>query len=209
MKANVLKYGGWAVAILFLILWLRSCDKGETRIVETPEIKGSFPVQNNPAPNPAPKPVYKYLAGKTKTDTVTVENPINLRLWEYYQNAKQSKKDSLHASAIGEREYTLNNEDEFLKTTSHIKTRGELLSHQITEYTIKPQKVAVKAPETVLRLLAGAEVGSNSSFNQFTYKANIGLQNSKGNVIRASYQKVNNEDYFLIGKEWSIFNIRR
>ena len=174
------------VALILYIFLFDGCgkDKGITTTVATPEVTGSFPAVINPAPNPAPKPEYRYLAGKDKTDTITVENPVNIDLWNYYVNAEQSKKDSIHADAIGEREYTLNNEDKFLKTTSHIKTRGELLSYQLTEYTIKPQDVEIKNP---FRLLAGFEIGNTIELDDVSAKGNLMLQNRKGNILSVGY----------------------
>lgn len=190
---------------LAFLLWLEKCtgDSKESTVI-IPEKKGNFPERQNPEPIPPPEKeyVYKYI---TKTDTVkiTVENPINEELMAFYLASQN--KDSLYAAAIGEREYNIVEEDSLLMTENHIKTQGHLLSFQ-QSYTIKPREVKVNPKETVLRLLGGFEVGNTTQLDNFTAKANLGIQNRKGNILSVGYDT---EERIWIGYDFSIFNIKK
>lgn len=183
-------------------------DKPETVIVNTPEVKGSFPAVVNPASVPAPEKVYvyKYIDRVTR-DTVEIvtENPVNETLLAYYNNATQREKDSLHADAIGIREYDIPQEDSLLKTDNYIKAQGTVLEFK-QSYTIKPQKVAVKKKETVFRMLAGFEVGNTLQIDNPVAKANLMLQNKKGNILTVGYDI---DKRIWVGYNFSIFNIKK
>lgn len=204
MNTNLIKYGGWAIAVIFLIAWLRGCG-GDTKTVyvEVPAKHGKFDTVKEPKPIIRVQKEYVYLAGKDKTDTVKVENPINQQLWEFYQ--MHQNKDSLYADAIGEREYNIKQEDSLLITENYIKSQGKVLAFQ-QSYTIKPQKIAVKDKETFLRLLGGVEVGNTKQLNDFTAKGSIMLQNSKGNTFSVGYDT---EKRMYVGYWFSIFNWRK
>lgn len=193
------------IAVLIFLLWQKSCTgESKPQTVIVPEQKGSFTERLNPEPIPASEKeyVYKYI---TKTDTVkiTVESPVNEDLMAFYLASKN--KDSLYADAIGEREYNIVEEDSLLMTENHIKTQGHLMSFQ-QSYTIKPREVKVKPKETVLRLLGGFEVGNTTQLDNFTAKANLGLQNRKGNILSVGYDT---EERIWIGYDFSIFNIKK
>lgn len=193
------------IGVLMFLLWQKSCtgDK-EPQTVVIPEQKGSFPERQNPEPIPAPKKeyVYKYI---TETDTVKieVENPINQELMAFYLASKN--KDSLYADAIGEREYNIVEEDSLLMTENQIKTQGHLLSFQ-QSYTLKEREVPVKQKETVLRLLGGFEVGNTTQLDNFTAKANLGLQNRKGNILSVGYDT---EENWWLGYQINLGEIKR
>jgi hypothetical protein len=57
------------------------------------------------------------------------------------------------------------------------------------------------------RILLGAEIGSNFDLD-LTYKINLSFQNQKGNINKVSIQRINSENYFLIGKEISIIKFK-
>lgn len=193
------------IAVLLILLWQKSCSgKDEPVVITVPEKHGSFPDVVNPDPIPAPEKeyVYRYI---TKTDTIEVitQNPINKELMDYYL-ASQSK-DSLYAEAIAEQDYHIPFEDSLIKTDSYIKAQGKVLSFK-QDYTIKEQKIPYRPKETVLRLLGGFEVGNTIQLNDFSAKANIMLQNRKGNILSAGYDT---NERIWIGYNFSIFNIRK
>lgn len=191
------------IALAFL-LWQKSCTgEPKQQTVVVPEKKGIFPERLNPEPIYIDRPV-----AVIKWDTVKfpVPNPVNQELIQAYQQAKDSlERFKMYADAIGEREYNIVEEDSLLMTENHIKTQGHLLSFQ-QSYTIKPREVKVNPKETVLRLFGGFEVGNTTQLDNFTAKANLGLQNRKGNVLSVGYDT---EERIWIGYNFSILNIKK
>lgn len=206
---NIIKYGGWAIAVIFLIAWLRGCG-GDTNTVyvEVPAKHGKFDTVFLPTPTPAPQKeyVYRYI-NNNDTVEVRVENPINIELLEKFEQLG-ANKDSLYADAIGEREYNIKQEDSLLITNNYIKAQGKVLAFQ-QDYTIKPQKIAVKDKETFLRLLGQVEAGavlSEMETTQFAAKGSLMLQNRKGNIFSVGYDT---EQKIWVGYGFSIFNWRK
>lgn len=199
---------GAAIVVLVLLYWQKSCSgESETQIVTIPEKSGSMPEVNNPAPTPAPEKeyVYKYY-DRIKRDTVQVvtQNPIDYELLAKY--LKDTTNQPQHyADAIQQREYHIPQEDSVLKTDNYISARGEVLSFK-QSYTIKPQKVAVKPKETVLRMLGGVEVGNTKEFNDFSAKANLMMQNRKGNIFSVGYDT---EHRIWVGYGFKIFEVKK
>lgn len=200
------KYIPWAIiVVLAILLWFKGCDKGgETVYIKVPAKHGKFDTVKEPEPivRVQKEFVYRYI---TNNDTVevTVENPINERLLKQFAESK--KKDSLYADAIGEREYNIKQEDSLLITENYIKAQGKVLAFQ-QSYTIKPQKIAVKDPETVFRLLGGVEIGNSKELNDFSAKGSLMLQNRKGNIFSVGYDT---EQRIWVGYGFSIWNYRK
>ena len=205
MKTNWIKLIPYVIiAILLFVLFFRGCgDQGSTTIT-TPEIEGDFEEQ---------EPIY--IKGKdsiitkwkTLTDTIEVEtkNPANDSLDLAYKSAKDLERYKLFRSATQIKTFKNTFEDEYLKLSLTGSVQGDLLG--ITpKYTIKSQKIEV--PETSLRFLIGGGIGNNLSFNDFTYRVNLGIQNAKGNIIRAGYSRMRGQDYIFIGYDFSLFEVR-
>lgn len=201
------KYIPWAIiVVLAIMLWFKGCNRdSKTVYVEVPAKHGKFDTIWMPAPilRPEKEYVYRYLKGKD-TITITVENPINIELLEKFEQLG-ANKDSLYADAIGEREYNIKQEDSLLITNNYIKAQGKVLAFQ-QSYTIKPQKIAVKDPETVFRLLGGVEVGNTKELNDFSAKGSLMFQNRKGNIFSAGYDT---EQRIWVGYGFSIWNYRK
>jgi hypothetical protein len=160
----------------------RGCEKTISDPVNiiVKEKKGSFPEVKNPTP--------------IKRSVVPVtELPC------IFYNEVSKKTDT-----IKENEYELIQEDSLIKTTNKIKTLGTLLSFQ-QDYLIKPTTIKAKPKETVLRVLAGMEIGNNTKLNDFAAKANLMFQNRKGDIISASFDT---EQRIWIGYSFSILNIK-
>lgn len=208
-KTDYSKYiMGGIIIILAFLLWQKRCSgEAETQIVTTPERSGSMPEVNNPAPTPAPQKeyVYKYY-DRIKRDTVRVvtQNPIDYELLAKF--LKDTANQPQHyAESIQQREYHIPQEDSVLKTDNYISARGEVLSFR-QSYTIKPQKVAVKPKEMVFRMLGGVEVGNTKEFNDFSAKANLMLQNRKGNIFSVGYDT---ENRIWVGYGFKIFEVKK
>lgn len=192
------------IAVLAILLWQKSCTgKVETVVITVPEKHGSFPEVVNPEPLVIDRP---YEIIKWKTETIEVQNPVNRELIIAYQLATDSlQRLKLYAEAIGEQDYHIPYEDSLIKTDSYIKAQGKVLSFN-QDYTIKEQKIPYKPKETALRLLGGIEVGNTLQLNDFSAKANIMLQNRKGNILSAGYDT---NERIWIGYNFSIFNLRK
>ena len=202
------KYWREVLIIVLVIFLIHQCsgndNQGEPQTKIIPEKKGSFPEVKNPEPHKAPQIEYKYkYLTDTKTVEIEVENPINEELMQFYLAHKN--KDSLYADAIGEREYTIPYEDSLIKTENHIKAQGKVLSFR-QDYTIKEQKVKVTPKQTVFRLLAGAEIGNTTEFDNFSAKANIKFQNKQGNIMSVGFDT---EDRIWFGYDFTVWNIKR
>ncbi|WP_395073895.1 hypothetical protein [Flavobacterium sp.] len=82
-------------------------------------------------------------------------------------------------------------------------TEGKLKTLKI-DWKVKEKKITVPI-KSKIGVYLGSELGANKDLNQFTYKANLGIKNKKGTIYRASYQRVANEDFGLIGVDFKLF----
>lgn len=201
------------LALLFMCLWLRGCGASQTPQlvkIEVPEVKGNFEPK---------KPVHLKvnLSKNDKSKIDKVENPINQKLVaenEALKLAFAKETDSLKKKMAYEKAVELNNfstkfEDENLELNIEGVVQGEV-KEIAPSYKIKPRQleVPVKAKETVLRVLAGAEIGAQTSLNmnKLPLKANLMFQNRKGNIWSASYD---NNNTVWVGFHKSIFDFKR
>ena len=203
------KYLGWV--LLFIVLWFRGCSSTPaspqlTKVI-VPEVKGKFE---------AKKPVNVPIGQKvSKGKPIYIENEIDPKLIAENKKLKSDfakEKDSLKRIIAYNKSVQLNkfsttfDDDNLLLNIDGI-VQGEV--KEITpSYTIKPKKVEVqvKPKETVFRLLGGLEVGNNTKLDGFAAKANLMLQNKKGNIISGSFDT---NQTIWIGYNFSIFDIKR
>lgn len=203
-----LKYLGWI--LLFVVLWFRGCSHNEkstvTAKVTVPEVKGKFEAKK-PVNNPIGQKV-------SKVKTNYIKNPIepkllaeNEKLKQDFAKANDSIKKLQFAKAVQLNEFSSDFEDENVVININGIVQGEV--KEITpNYTIKEKKVEVpvKPKETVFRLLGGLELGNNTKLDGFAAKANLMLQNKKGNIISGSFDT---NQTIWIGYNFSIFDIKR
>jgi hypothetical protein len=214
-------------AIVFAFLWLKGCASSnpEPQIakveVTVPEVQGKLEPKK-------PLHLKVNLPKNDKSKIVKVENPINQQLVAENERLKQyateneklklafvQERDSLKKQLLFEQVAQLNNfstkhEDEYLELYIDGVVQGQV--KEITpRYKLKERQleIPVKQKETVLRVLAGGGFGVNKDLNQATWKLNLSLQNKKGNIIRGSYQRIGNQDYWLGEYDISIFNFKR
>lgn len=202
------KYLGWV--LLFFVLWFRGCSSTPTTPqltkVIVPEVKGKFEPK---------KPVNTAIGQKvSKGKTVYIDNPIDPLLLAENENLKQdfakasdSIKKLQFAKAIQLNRFSTTFDDDNLFLNIDGIVQGEV--KEITpSYTIKPKKVEVqvKPKETVFRLLGGMELGNNTKLDGFAAKANLMLQNKKGDIISGSFDT---NQTIWIGYNFSIFDIKR
>ena len=121
------------------------------------------------------------------------------------------KKNNLYKEAIQLKSFNQPFENDKIKINATGLVRGTIESIGF-DYEIKEQKINVEIPrqkETYLRVLAGGGFGINKALNQSVWKANIGFQNKKGNIVRGSFQKIGSQDYYLAEYDISILNWKR
>lgn len=210
-------------AVSFAILWLKGCstESQTPQLVDVtvPAVEGKLE-----AKKPVQEPVK--LPTNDKSKIVKVENLVNKeleaenkRLNQYVAENEKLKlafaqeTDSLKKQLLYEKVVQLNNfstdfDDDNLELHINGVVQGEV--KEITpSYKIKPKTIEapVKVKETVLRLLAGAELGLPTNSNvPLPIKANIMLQNRKGNIFSGS---IDTNGTIWAGYSASIFSIKR
>lgn len=208
------KYFGWV--LLFAVLWFRGCSHDapmpQIAKVNVPIQKGTFE---------AKKPEHKTVNSKIgsysrhqENGPIYIENPIdpkllveNEKLKTDFAKANDSIKKLQFNKAIQLNEFTSKFEDENLVLNVNGFVQGEV--KEITpNYIIKEKKIdlPVKQKETVIRLLGGLELGNSTTLDAFKVRANLMLQNRKGNILSASFDT---KQTIWIGYNASIFDIKR
>lgn len=209
----------WKIAFVGVIMivifsFFEKCDHKEITVT-IPEKKGSFQtavVENKPATIET----VKYLTKFVKSNPDNKENEFlqseitrllaeNEKLSSSYKNANDSLKQALYDKAIQLNIYSKTFEDTVVKIDISGLVRGEVQT-MISKYTIKEQKVTISPKQTVFRVLAGGEIGNNTSLSNPIFKANLMLQNAKGNIFSGSYDTNGN---FYAGYNFSILNVKK
>lgn len=211
---NITKYLPYLIIIILVfILFFRGCGKEkETITVKVPEVSGEFEEQE---PEYIIKTDTVYIT-KWRTETETIEiktpNPVNDSLAKAYADLQDQynadfKRYEMYLNSIQIREFKNVFEDDFVRLTMSGRVQGDLLG--ITpKYTIKEREVRTEVESERLRVLIGGELGNSLDFDDFRYKANLGLQNANGNIIRAGYSRMHSKDYIFLGYDFSLFTIR-
>jgi len=221
-NTNILDVGkglviGLLIAILFL--WLKGCSGNKPAVaktIKTKEVKGKFEAvkpKQEPIIITVPgtdKIVYKEYGNEnllqSQIDQLIAENK---NLQNIYNEASDSLQKSLYNKAIEVKKMEQVFDSEKLRVTVYGLVRGEVQDLGIY-WTIKPQTIELpKQKETFLRVLVGGGFGINKELSQPVWKANLGLQNKKGNIIRASVQQIGEQQYYLAEYDISIFNWKR
>lgn len=207
-----LKYLGWI--LLFAVLWFRGCSSTPatpklTKVI-VPEVKGKFEVKK-----PVSVKIESFSRHREDDKNIYIENEIDQKLITENEKLKQDfakEKDSLkriiaYNKAVQLNKFSSDFEDDNILINIEGIVQGEV--KEITPgYKIKEKKVEVlvKPKETVFRLLGGMELGNNTKLDGFAAKANLMLQNKKGNIISGSFDT---NQTIWIGYNFSIFDIKR
>lgn len=200
--------------VLAFLLW-QSCDNkkqgGTTVTVNTKEIKGTF-IPNKPNQTPiVPKSIIQKSSSQKPSNIPQVQNDsINERLLKEneqiiadYKKANDSLKQVLFEKSIQVADFDKIVEDSAVKITMFGKVRGTIESLGLN-YTIKPQKQTIRVK--TYRVLAGAEIGSKQTLDQFSIKGNLMYQSSNGNLFSGS---IENNKTIWIGFNKPIFSFSR
>lgn len=206
---NWIKWLGWILLIIALILF-KSCEKEvESVVVVVPEKKGKFdPVK------PKHTPLVVYDTIKIPGKKILVQSPINdllLReneeLKKEFREADSINKELMHNKAIQLNRFNHILSDDFVSIDFSGIVRGEIQEIS-TSYTLKErkEKVEIKHKETYLRILGGVEFGNRKQFDDFKIKGNLMIQDKKGNIYTGSFDT---EQTFWIGINKTLFDLKR
>jgi len=212
LKSLLLDYWKNIVILVLCFFLYRGCrEPAKVQIVKVtvPEVKGKFEPKK-----PINTPIKPFSQRRENGETIYKDNPLdpkllaeNEKLRQDFAKANESIKKMQFEKAIQLNSFSTDFEDENVVININGIVQGEV--KEITPgYKIKERKieVPVKIKESVFRLLAGAEVGNSKNLNNFAAKANLMLQNRKGNIISGSFDTNQN---IWVGYHFSIFNIER
>ena len=224
---RILKYILGAIAIVFIALWLKGClnrgSNSET-VIDTKEVKGSFLTVQAKDIEAKELP-----SVSTETKHRTSFSSSELESFKEKYGLTQKKLDSLLvvnkildsiANASNDKRYQelysnckfIEFKHEFDNDTIHITLTG--LSRGVPQnlnlhYLIKSRKDTIQLKQMWCRVFLGSEVGVNKELNQGTYKFNLMIQNAKNDLISASYQRILNDNFYLVGYNKALFTINK
>jgi len=196
------------IVALIVFIFLKDCSNApDPVIIHTPEVSGSFdsvkpvhvpivnePIRQNLSKNDKPKQIIK---------TIIIENDSLLKSYERENDSL--KRVLMFKKAIQLSNFSSKFEDDNLLLNITGVVQGEVKELK-PDYTIKSKEIEVKVKRVKFRMLAGLEVGNTILFNDPLFKANVGFQNAKGNIITASYDT---EKRIFVGYSFTVFKIRR
>ena len=189
LKNNTLKpilFLGWV--LFFICLWFKGCEK-ETKIVTIPEVKGKF--------EPTKEIIH------TVIDTVYIErikrennekliSDINTLLKENealkqnYIDSDSLQRELMYLKAIKLNEFYHEFDNDAINILAKGIVQGEVKQMWLN-YTIKERKIEVENPADKIHTFIGLGIGTNKNFDNSIINLNFGIQNKKGNIIRATY----------------------
>jgi hypothetical protein len=210
-------YLGWI--LLFLLLFFRGCSNGQEKTKTTitiPEIYKQLPTstvvkhEKINGQKKTNKNEEKYLKDLTEAEQriIAYQEEID-NMQSEFQWGDSIKQAEMYRLATELKKFESNFEDEHLKLTINGIIAGNQVKEITPTYTIKAKKIDVVQKQVKFRMLVGGGLGINKDLNQSTYKFNAGFQNQKGNIIRGSFQRIGNQDYYLAEYDFSLFKISR
>ena len=214
-------FGGWI--LLFFVLWFKGCggpSNPSITTITTPAITKTLPTAKAAEIKHIPIEVPKwYRDRKTENKYLKDLSEAEERIIAYQEEIDNMQSEFMWSDSIKQAElyrlatelknFESNFEDENLKLTINGIIGGNEVKEITPTYTIKSKKIDVPQKQVNFRMLAGGGIGINKELNQGTWKANVGFQNKKGNIIRGSFQRIGNQDYYLAEYDFSIFKITK
>lgn len=213
---NGILYLGWI--LFFATLWFRSCESSpqlvKTNKIVVPEVKGNFE-PSKPTHTIIEVPKNGQILSKndlSKNDKLYQEQIVKLSNENYELQQKfANETDSLQRIIMYNNATQLKTFNKVLEDTNvYIDIKG-IVQGEVKDvgakYYIKEKTIETPKPKEVkFRLLAGAGLGNSLTFDKPLFNANIGFQNSKGNVLRIGYD---DESRIMVGYDFSIFKINK
>jgi len=190
------------IVILIFVIFFKDSKKEVQKpiFITVPEVTGTFETSK-----PIQLPIIQVKLGQILSKKEKVYVKENDSLLKVFKSENDSLKTQLFKKAIQLNNFTSNFEDEHLKLTFKGIVQGEV--KEITpNYTIKQKQLEITPKQVKFRLLAGAEIGNSLLFNKPLFKANLGFQNAKGNILKLSYDT---EQRIFIGYDFTVFKIKK
>lgn len=210
-----------AIIVLLILLYFTNC-KGDKTAVAIPEVKGKFEAVK-PVNKTVNLPIGQKLAKNDKSEFNRLQKEYNFTKQELEAMATEMALIESIADSLAYSENLIKEDRdrlvELLKSCSNVNEFSQSLSDDnikidvsgiifknIAErvkidYTIKERTI-----ETVVTkgLFIGGQIGSNQELNEFTYKIDADFL-FKETIYKASFQKIGNSEFVLIGGSVKIF----
>lgn len=208
-------FGGWI--LLFLVLWFKGCGASApgTTKVTIPAITKTLPadtiikhqiVEVNKMVRDR-KTEKKYLKDLTEAEQriIAYQEEID-NMQSEFMWSDSIKQAELYRLATELKSFESQFEDENLKLTINGIIGGNQVKEMTPTYTIKAKKVDVPQKQVKFRMLVGGGLGNSLTFDKPLFNGNVGFQNSKGNILRFSFDT---EQRIMIGYDFSLFKITK
>ena len=212
---NGILYLGW---ILFLAcLFFRGCGAsvpGTTKVT-IPAITKTIPADTI-VKHETIKVAKWYKDTKTEKKYLKDLTEAEQRIIAYQEEIDNMQSEFMWSDSIKQAEmyrlatelknFESNFEDENLKLTINGIIGGNKVKEITPTYTIKSKKVDVPQKQVKFRMLVGGGIGNSLTFDKPLFNGNVGFQNSKGNVLRFSFDT---EQRIMVGYDFSLFKISK
>lgn len=207
---KALLYLGWI--LFFLCLWCKSCSSETSKREFSKPIKKTFksvvPMQKE-IPHFANKKQFRNFVKSNPENPYIdeLENKIfdiqkqNDSLKNNFKSLPDTIKNIEYNKAVQLKLFEKTFEDNFLKGQINGIVQGDVKDLGFS-YEMKKQPI----PKTKFRLLGGVGIANTLKIDKPLFKANLGFQNSKGNILRIGYDS---DERILVGYDFSIFKIIR
>lgn len=213
------------IVLLLIFIWLKGCNgseipnKSNNHQITVPAITGKFEpktdIIHEPIKLPSKENVSLINKGK---DGKTLYNHNDTKLKNYiaqlykenealklnYIDADSLQRELMYLKSIQLNEFYQEYEDENLYLLAKGMLSGSELKQLGFNYEIKKRDIPI--PEVKFRMLVGGGVGNSINFDKPLFKANIGFQNAKGNILRASFDT---ENRIMLEYDFSLFKIKK
>lgn len=187
---KIILYLGWI--LFFLVLFFRGCATSQPQTEITKTLPADTVVKHE---------VIKIRDRKLLKDISEAEEKIIAyqeeidNLQTEYAWGDSIKKAELYRLATELKKFESNFEDENIKLTINGIIGGNEVKEITPTYTIKEKQVK-------FRMLVGGGLGNSLTFDKPLFNANVGFQNSKGNIFQIGYDS---EKRIMIGYNFSLF----
>lgn len=209
---NGILYLGWI--LFFTCLFFRSCSgTNGTTSVTIPAITKTLPADtivkhetiNVDKWYKDTKTEKKYLKDLTEAEQkiIAYQEEID-NMQSEFMWSDSIKQAEMYRLATELKNFESHFEDENLKLTINGIIGGNKVKEITPTYTIKSKKVDVPQKQVKFRMLVGGGLGNSLNFDKPLFNGNVGFQNSKGNVLRFSFDT---EQRIMVGYDFSLFKI--
>lgn len=211
---NGILYLGWI--LFFVCLFFRSCSgTNGTTSVTIPAITKTLPADII-VKHETIKVAKWYKDTKTEKKYLKDLTEAEQRIIAYQEEIDNMQSEFMWSDSIKQAElyrlatelknFESNFEDENLKLTINGIIGGNEVKEITPTYTIKERKIDVLQKQVKFRMLVGGGLGNSLTFDKPLFNGNVGFQNSKGNILRFSFDT---EQRIMVGYDFSLFKISK